>query len=71
MWKKGLKKNYIAPIIVGILLFLVSVIGINYLDHQETKTEISYHFDKANQFYNNSQFEESIEEYKHIPFVIG
>ena len=59
--------SVIAPIIVGILLLLVSGFGINsFLDHQETKTEISYHSDKANQFYDNSQFEEAIEEYKHI-----
>jgi tetratricopeptide (TPR) repeat protein len=65
MWKEDLKKNYIAPIIVGILLLLVSVFGINsFLDCQET--EIDYHFDKADQFCNNSQYEEAIEEYKHI-----
>jgi len=67
MGKEDLEKNYIAPIIVGILLLLVSGVGINsFLDHQETKTEISYHSDKANQFYDNSQFEEAIKECKHI-----
>jgi hypothetical protein len=43
MGKENLEKNYIAPIIVGILLLSVSAFGINwFLDHQETKREISY-----------------------------
>jgi tetratricopeptide (TPR) repeat protein len=67
MWKEDLKKYYIAPFIVGIFLISVSGFGINsFLDHQETKTEINYHLDKAELFYNNSQFVEAIEEYKHI-----
>jgi tetratricopeptide (TPR) repeat protein len=66
MGKENLKNNYFAPFIVGIILFLVSFIVINCHDSQETKREISYHFNKADQFYKNSQYEEAIEEYKQI-----
>ena len=70
MWKENLKQ-YIAPIIVeviiGVFLALFSVFVIDsYHDHQETKEEIDYHFDQANNLLDEGQFEEAIGEYTEI-----
>lgn len=65
--ERRFKTTYIAPIIVGVFLLLVSVFVIDsHLDHQETEQEINYLFDRANNLLNEGHFEEAIEEYNKV-----
>lgn len=66
-FKDILHKNYLAPIIVGILVTLITCFFINsYLENEKAKEEIDYHFNQASNFLNQNEFEEAIAEYNEI-----
>jgi hypothetical protein len=65
-WKEAFEQNYVAPLIVGVLILTLSLVINPYFSNQEIKKEIDYRFDKANNLLDNGHFEEAINEYEEI-----
>jgi tetratricopeptide (TPR) repeat protein len=62
-WKSAVAEHYVAPIIIGILLLLVSYY---IIDSYKNSQEIDYHFGQAYYFNSTGQFEKEISEYNEI-----
>lgn len=66
MEKADIRNYIILPLFVGVILYGFVIAHDWYNNYQETKQEINYHFDLANQSYEDNQFEDAIGEYKKV-----
>ena len=66
MERDEILKSIIAPIIVGILLFVSGFVFNSYFQDRQELDQIDYDFNQANASFNSGDFEKAISEYNDI-----